>query len=294
MTILLALGGCDREEEAQADPPQEAEETVAAQADETADPDVVRFPRNDWECTEESRDELARWWEAWHMDDVRVDVGSITLAAGEPDPEARPGDLATLLVDEDTDLETTLAQALEQRRAEQELLDEVDEDEAIRVTLAIDAQTSTEHVGELLEQLRAAEVDTAVFVVGREATELPYEPVPDEVQQRVEQVITDDDLSGTARMAATRDALQECPELRELLDGMEQLPPDQRSAALREGLPAGWYACDCDADIEWVVGLFTLRAASGEPAGFVELTLDELQERLDGAPETWGELVATF
>lgn len=303
IAIAWTLAGCDRAQEVEADSPQEVVETAGA----SAQAEVAPFPRNDWECTEESRDNLESWWEAWSWEaSIKVDVGAISLPVGEPDQAVYPSDGPLVLVDQESlsvngdevnlsDLEATLAAISEVDRAAREIMGESADGAGESVTLAIDAQTPVERVGEVVNHLRAGGVSNVVLVVGVESVGAGYERVPAEVVERLERIFGDADDPRAAVMAETQEATQGCPEIRALFDGLERMPPERRSAALGEHLPARWYDCDCEADIEWILGLYAWRTLdAGSPARFVARTIDELEAELTDARATWEDVVVAF
>lgn len=182
-------------------------------------------------------------------------------------------------------------ESLRRRREEADLLDE--EPRPLEIVLAVDQAVSVETVAGVLRDFARFDIGRLFFAFEAHR-EYELEPPPSRV---VEHATREE---GRQRVLGEpppeyMEALDECPEIQEVFDALETTVPENRSAHVRNELPSAWLTCNCQTDLELVVGLRFWRPelASDDltPLAFVETDLEEATVAVsDAGSRRWAEV----
>ncbi len=326
LVSLMVLGvGCESEEVEERE--QAVEEAPELNADEEGereheepeafDGETVAFPSNDWECSEERAEEIGEWIDAYRL--ANADRASMPLEVvdGLVERQGVLPERPPLLVQikglelevegrSTTDPEE-LTQRIEgiyrQRVEEANLLDE--EPEGLSLALAIRGSATGERVEEVARALdEAEELEPEEFYLAFRAPALREraEGIPEALQTRMmedyqsarpehpEEMVVPAELP-----AAQEELLESCPDVSEMMDGMETATPDARKRKFAEEAPEAWLACDCELDLEYLLAmvLWEPPRADGEVGHitFRATTLEALLEDMASQGDRpWSEL----
>lgn len=306
--MVTALAACESEPaeaEAVAD---EAAEEAPEESDEGSQ--LASFPGNDWECSNESAGKIEQWLTA--RQEMRADLvtfdtqGRVELAEvdGEPAQDSYRPVLTLeenrLFVDDrlaardfqgdyDRYLTEPITRALEQARAEAELLDE--DPPTFIPLLAIDHRVSFRALGHVFEALADIDLDRVALLFEKPAPEPTAEAIPEELKYRLTDMLTRDYVDAAEVEGAREEATADCPQIAEVFIEAQSASVEDRPAILRQGVAQAWLDCDCQADIEFVSAYLAWTPPQQIPATVMEMDIEELLEKVEPGDTTrWSTL----
>lgn len=315
----LSFSACEKRIPEQIPEPQVEEAEAEAEAKEEV-AELIAFPQNDWECTEDNAWRVRAWIEEFKRHKGKRALVPAPLAKGlvKRAGEGPTGPMiiagvqkAQIVVDERgseefDDLTVLLKERLNLAKAEAEILGE--EFEGLALGLAFSADLEQERVLraiELIQSDEAVEFSSTylVFLAPEEA--LKVEAIPAELYWRVKEGFSqggpqnrEDMLASNGEISAIQaEFLEKCPALGPVFDGAEGVSPERRVNYLANGVSRAWVECECDFDLEYLVALLMGGAADAQQAQeraltFVETSLDELKSGVEAEQgRSWAELV---
>ena len=304
--LTLLAGACDNNaDDARTDPqPQPAAAAAVQEPQESAEgadePQVAAFPRNDWECTDQSAEKIRGWMaRRGEMNARRLPLDKPAnlelparageLSSGDHRPiialeerrlsiDSRPvsrdfyGDLESLSRPIRTAVEGTRAQAAEEARITNE------EATPPLPLMLIDQSVPKPGLETAFRALSDAGLQEAILVFADPAFEQKAEAIPEELHRE----LTDLHTGSRADLdKALQETTADCPQLAAAFDEMETLSPEARMPRLRQTLPQAWLDCQCQGNLEFTVARLFWPYEQGFPATTHKVQISDILAKLE-------------
>ena len=316
LLFALLAAACDNDggdatATSQAPDPVEAEAQEAQEPEQpAAEPPLAAFPRNDWECTEESAEKIGEWlarrgeMNAQHAPIVKPANLQLPERAGEVlsgdfrptialeerrlSIDGRPvsadfyGDLESLSRPIRREVERTQALAA----AEAQLMNE--EAAPALPLFLLDQSVPKMGLETAFQALSEAGLEEVILVFQNPAVDKSAEAIPEELHRE----LTDLHIYSRELVAeAFQEAIADCPPISAAFDEMETLSPEERMPRLRQTLPQAWIDCQCQGNLEFAVAALVWPAEEGFPATTHKVSIADILAKLeDHEFVRWGEL----
>lgn len=335
LILALMLFACDRGKSRTETTPvvqgSHAEEERVSEKSRTSATSTLAFPRNDWECTEESVERISAWlsgWDALTRRSFEIDLrrtSLVELDVSRSEPSDTTESLATIALrdgmvfvndkiverlakPEDNFNPRTLLEALIeaiQRSRQRRLKIQDGELEISSILLAVDQDVPVARVSRAVQVATRAGIDRVGFVVKASQPSGRIEHLPDDIVERLVSLIPQRfdpeqphrKLLGPSQAMrdASREVVEDCPQMINVHQQLMKLVPDNRWKFLSEHLGDAWLACECRADIEFLVATKIYRGAYRILASTVEMdATDALAALQTHGDTTWGEVAGTL